>query len=54
MNLQPGEDVVLERNGVTVNPFTVVRQIVDGKMTKEDWHTKCAEGGFAELVLWQG
>jgi hypothetical protein len=54
MNLQPGDDVVLERHGVTVNPFTVVRQIADKKMTKEDWHSKCAEGGFAELVLWQG
>jgi hypothetical protein len=53
MSVLPGEEVILERQGVAVQPFAAVRQLADGQMKKEEWQKKCAEGGFADVALWQ-
>ena len=53
MNVLPGEEVTLERQGVAVQPFAAVRQLAEGQMKKEEWQKKCGEGGFGGVDLWQ-
>ncbi len=53
MRLMPGEEVILERGGVSLQPFVVVKELADGKMKGEDWKRRCAEAGIAGRPLYQ-
>ncbi len=53
LRVMPGEEVTLERGGVSLQPFAVVKELSDGKMKGEDWKRRCAEAGIASVPLYQ-
>ena len=43
---EPGAAVHFERNGATLEPDAVLRELADGKLTAEEWHARCAAVGL--------
>jgi Zn-dependent protease with chaperone function len=54
MRAMPGEDVLLEKNGLSLEPFAAVRKLADGTMKQEEWHALCAKAEIAEMPLGTG
>jgi hypothetical protein len=41
----PGAEVSLARDGISVEPDAVVRALADGTLTAKDWRARCEELG---------
>lgn len=47
----PGEDVVLQRGGDRIQPFTLMRDLDTGTVSRGDWLLLCERAGIATLDL---
>ena len=43
---EPGAAIQLQRDGATLEPDAVLRDLADGKLTAEDWRARCAAVGL--------
>ncbi len=45
----PGEPVRLEKDGIVIEPFGVIRQFSDGTLTAENWREQCSVLGIGDI-----
>jgi hypothetical protein len=48
----PGDEVVLRRDGHELRPFSELQAVMDGRGPSSRWRDRCAALGIAELPLW--
>jgi Zn-dependent protease with chaperone function len=51
IRMEPGERPSVELSGERVEPFHVLIDLAEGKMTRDAWRSKCRSGGFEGLNL---
>jgi len=47
----PGEDILLERDGLQIKPFLAIRQLASGELMAEAWQEQCSAAGISDLNL---
>ena len=47
----PGRPVAFTRDGRTIEPFKVVKQIADGELAADAWQEECRSAGIEDVVL---
>ncbi|MBL8734641.1 MAG: M48 family metallopeptidase [Planctomycetes bacterium] len=51
LETSPGDPLELVRGDVRLNPFEVVGNLIDGKITAADWPEFCAHHGVGDLLM---
>lgn len=51
LQVRPGEQVALDRNGTVLEPFALVNDLASGKLGVDEWHRRCEEAGISGLSL---
>ena len=51
-NTLPGEEIVLRRDGHELRPYSELSAVMEARTTVDEWRTRCAALGIAELPLW--
>jgi heat shock protein HtpX len=51
LDANPGELVVLSREGLVIRPFEVMPGLLDGRLTGEEWQRTCDEAGIVGIDL---
>jgi hypothetical protein len=46
-----GEEITLEKEGLTLEPFVLISDIVSGKLSAETWQQQCEEAKITDLDL---
>jgi hypothetical protein len=47
----PGVEITLEKEGMALEPFVLISDIVSGKLSAEAWQRQCEEAKIADLDL---
>jgi heat shock protein HtpX len=51
IKVAPGEEITLEKEGLALEPFVLISDIISGKLSAEAWQRQCEEAKITHLDL---